>query len=94
LLVQIVLLLSALGTGGVTHWKLTEDTISPGSLAPEVDLKVASRSSAKTEDVLTAGHLSSVDPELALLVRYSSKASKRKKIPPNRGGSGPCQSEG
>ncbi len=88
MLVQTILLLSALRTGGITHWKLTEDTISPEPHAPEVDLKVESRSNAKSEDVLTAGHLSSMDPELALLVRYSSKSSKRRKIPPNRGGSG------
>ena len=88
LLVQAMLLLSAPRTGGVTHWKLTGDTITPGSLAPSVDLpeKVPSRiPGPKSEDIFAASQLTSADPEFALLIRYSTKSS-RKGISPNRGG--------
>ena len=86
-LVQAAILLSAPRTGGITHWKLTDDTIAPGSMAPEVDVsdKVPiSRAGGRSEDVFAA-QLASSDPEFAILLRYSSKSS-RKGISSNRGG--------
>jgi len=87
LLIQSVLLLSAPRTGGITHWKLTDDTIAPGSLAsPEVEVSdKVSRASGRSEDVFAASQVATSDPEFAILLRYSTKSS-RKGISSNRGG--------
>lgn len=87
LLVQAVLLLAVSRTGGITHWKLSEDssTITPGP-APSLDLvgKSQSRPNTKNDDVYAASQLASTDPEFSLLIRFSSSGNG----PSNRGGSG------
>lgn len=87
LLVQAMLLLAASRTGGITHWKLTDDTINPGP-ASSLDLagKTQTRPSTESEDVYAASQLAATDPEFALLIRYSAKSSGS--VSPNRGGRG------
>ena len=87
LFVQVLLFLASSQTGGVTHWKLTEDTIGP---APAVGLDLAGispgRSGSKSEDMYAGNQLAANDPEFAILMRYSSRDST---VPLNRGGKSP-----
>ena len=85
LLVQALLLLAVSRTGGITHWKLSDDTITPGS-ASSLDLvgKTQSKPNTKNEDLYAASQLASTDPEFAILIRFSSSGSGSS----NRGGRG------
>ena len=69
---QFLLLLAISQTAGVTHWKLTDNDIIPDPSNLDSEEKSQSETSS---DLHPLKHLSTPDPELELLVRYSARNS-------------------
>ena len=72
LVVQLLALLNAPKTAGVTHWKLSENEIVPAPSSMEAQ---SEESQHKADNLYTVSQFSSSDPEFAMLVRYSARGS-------------------
>lgn len=86
-LVQVLLVLNALQTAGVTHWKLIENDIMPEPSSLDPPKKTQSETGSKRDTLYPINQFSSSDPELAMLIRYSSRSSSGSGSP-NRGATG------
>lgn len=72
LLVQLLALLNAPKSAGVTHWKLSDNEIVPEPSSSDTQ---SEESQHKADNLYTVSQFASSDPEFAMLVRYSARGS-------------------